>query len=118
MQRVLEMLGVSLSKKARARAIQLPAWNEALGLPRPWDQQWALRMQQVLAFETDLLDMATFSTVRPSSPPRSRRWSMAQQRKWLGFRSRRDGAGHRIRLRQRQLVTSHLSGCAPSSVGI
>ena len=53
---VLEMLGVSLSKRARARAIQLPAWNEALGLPRPWDQQWALRMQQVLAFETDLLE--------------------------------------------------------------
>jgi (2R)-ethylmalonyl-CoA mutase len=53
---VLEMLAVSLSKKARARAIQLPAWNEALGLPRPWDQQWALRMQQVLAFETDLLE--------------------------------------------------------------
>lgn len=53
---VLEMLGVTLSKKARARAIQLPAWNEALGLPRPWDQQWALRMQQVLAFETDLLE--------------------------------------------------------------
>ena len=53
---VLEMLGITLSKKARARAIQLPAWNEALGLPRPWDQQWALRMQQVLAFETDLLE--------------------------------------------------------------
>jgi (2R)-ethylmalonyl-CoA mutase len=53
---VLEMLGVTLSKDARARAIQLPAWNEALGLPRPWDQQWALRMQQVLAFETDLLE--------------------------------------------------------------
>ena len=53
---VLEMLAVTLSKGARARAIQLPAWNEALGLPRPWDQQWALRMQQVLAFETDLLE--------------------------------------------------------------
>ncbi len=53
---VLEMLAVTLSKNARARAIQLPAWNEALGLPRPWDQQWALRMQQVLAFETDLLE--------------------------------------------------------------
>jgi (2R)-ethylmalonyl-CoA mutase len=53
---VLEMLAVSLSKSARARAIQLPAWNEAMGLPRPWDQQWALRMQQVLAFETDLLE--------------------------------------------------------------
>ncbi|HEY1969904.1 MAG TPA: protein meaA [Pseudonocardia sp.] len=53
---VLEMLAVSLSRDARARSIQLPAWNEALGLPRPWDQQWALRMQQVLAFETDLLE--------------------------------------------------------------
>ncbi len=53
---VLEMLAVTLSKSARARAIQLPAWNEALGLPRPWDQQWALRMQQVLAMETDLLE--------------------------------------------------------------
>ncbi|MEY3566846.1 MAG: putative methylmalonyl-CoA mutase, partial [Actinomycetota bacterium] len=53
---VLEMLAVSLSKNARARSIQLPAWNEALGLPRPWDQQWSLRMQQVLAFETDLLE--------------------------------------------------------------
>jgi|SRR4051812_13741967 (2R)-ethylmalonyl-CoA mutase len=53
---MLEMLAVTLSKDARARAIQLPAWNEALGLPRPWDQQWSLRMQQVLAFESDLLD--------------------------------------------------------------
>src|SRR3954453_3012358 len=53
---VLEMLAVTLSRDARARALQLPAWNEALGLPRPWDQQWALRMQQVLAFETDLLE--------------------------------------------------------------
>ena len=53
---VLETLGVTLSKDARARAIQLPAWNEALGLPRPWDQQWSLRIQQVLAFETDLLE--------------------------------------------------------------
>jgi (2R)-ethylmalonyl-CoA mutase len=50
------MLGVTLSRDARARAVQLPAWNEALGLPRPWDQQWSLRMQQVLAFETDLLE--------------------------------------------------------------
>jgi len=53
---VVEMLGVTLSKDARARAVQLPAWNEALGLPRPWDQQWSLRMQQVLAFESDLLE--------------------------------------------------------------
>lgn len=53
---LIEMLAVTLSKNARARAVQLPAWNEALGLPRPWDQQWSLRMQQVLAFETDLLE--------------------------------------------------------------
>ena len=53
---LLEMLAVTLSKGARARAVQLPAWNEALGLPRPWDQQWSLRMQQILAYETDLLD--------------------------------------------------------------
>jgi (2R)-ethylmalonyl-CoA mutase len=53
---VLETLAVTLSKRARARAIQLPAWNEALGLPRPWDQQWSLRIQQVLAFESDLLE--------------------------------------------------------------
>ncbi|MEV6812840.1 protein meaA [Micromonospora sp. NPDC051296] len=53
---VLEMLGVTFSRDARARAVQLPAWNEALGLPRPWDQQWSLRMQQVLAYESDLLE--------------------------------------------------------------
>src|SRR5215212_4316506 len=53
---VLEALAVTLGRDARARAIQLPAWNEALGLPRPWDQQWSLRIQQILAFETDLLD--------------------------------------------------------------
>ena len=53
---VLEMLAVTLSKNARARSVQLPGWNEALGLPRPWDQQWSLRMQQVLAFESDLLE--------------------------------------------------------------
>jgi len=53
---LIEMLAVTLSRDARARAVQLPAWNEALGLPRPWDQQWSLRMQQILAFETDLLE--------------------------------------------------------------
>ncbi len=63
---VLEMLGVTMSRDARARAVQLPTWNEALGLPRPWDQQWSLRYQQVLAYETDLLeydDIFTGSTV-------------------------------------------------------
>ncbi|WP_299726305.1 protein meaA [uncultured Tateyamaria sp.] len=53
---LIEMLAVTLSKKARARAVQLPAWNEALGLPRPWDQQWSMRMQQIMAFETDVLE--------------------------------------------------------------
>src|SRR5512146_1530463 len=53
---VLEALGVTLGRSARARAVQLPAWNEALGLPRPWDQQWSLRLQQIVAYETDLLD--------------------------------------------------------------
>ncbi|HRK18298.1 MAG TPA: protein meaA [Hyphomicrobiaceae bacterium] len=55
---LIAALGVTLSKRARARALQLPAWNEALGLPRPWDQQWSLRMQQILAYETDLLEFA------------------------------------------------------------
>ncbi|MDH5492988.1 MAG: methylmalonyl-CoA mutase family protein, partial [Myxococcales bacterium] len=59
---VLEMLSVTLSRDARARAVQLPAWNEALGLPRPWDQQWSLRAQQILAFETDLLEHADLFT--------------------------------------------------------
>jgi ethylmalonyl-CoA mutase len=53
---VIEMLAVTLSKRTRARAVQLPAWNQALGLPRPWDQQWSLRLQQVLAYEADLLE--------------------------------------------------------------
>ena len=53
---IIEMLAVTLSKNARARAIQLPGWNEALGLPKPWDQQWSLRFQQILAYETDLLE--------------------------------------------------------------
>ena len=53
---LIEALGVTLSRNARCRALQLPAWNEALSLPRPWDQQWSLRLQQVLAYETDLLE--------------------------------------------------------------
>jgi (2R)-ethylmalonyl-CoA mutase len=72
---VLEMLAVTLSKDARARAVQLPAWNEALGLPRPWDQQWSLRIQQVLAYESDLLEYDDSSTGRRSSRPRWPSWS-------------------------------------------
>ncbi|HEX3611623.1 MAG TPA: methylmalonyl-CoA mutase family protein, partial [Sporichthyaceae bacterium] len=63
---VLEMLGVTLSRDARARAVQLPTWNEALGLPRPWDQQWSLRMQQILAYETDLLEYGDIFDGSPS----------------------------------------------------
>ena len=63
---LLEMLAVTLSKNARARAVQLPAWNEALGLPRPWDQQWSLRMQQILAFETDLLEFGDLFDGNPA----------------------------------------------------
>lgn len=63
---LLEMLAVTLSKNARARAVQLPAWNEALGLPRPWDQQWSLRMQQILAYETDLLEYADLFDGNPA----------------------------------------------------
>ncbi len=62
---LIEMLAVTLSKDARARAVQLPAWNEALGLPRPWDQQWSLRMQQILALETDLLEYDDLFTGNP-----------------------------------------------------
>ncbi len=62
---LLEMLAVVLSKDARARAVQLPAWNEALGLPRPWDQQWSLRLQQIVAFETDLLEYGDIFTGSP-----------------------------------------------------
>ena len=86
---VLEALGVTLSKGARARALQLPAWNEALGLPRPWDQQWSLRIQQILAFETDLLEYAdlfdgsvviekkTPSWPRPRGPSSRTSWPWA-----------------------------------------
>src|SRR5210317_1240253 len=62
---LIEMLAVTLSKKARARAVQLPAWNEALGLPRPWDQQWSLRLQQIVAYETDLLEYGDIFTGNP-----------------------------------------------------
>jgi len=63
---LLEMLAVTLSRDARARAVQLPAWNEALGLPRPWDQQWSIRLQQILAYETDLLDYGDLFTGNPT----------------------------------------------------
>ena len=86
---VLEMLAVTLSKNARARSVQLPAWNEALGLPRPWDQQWSLRMQQVLAFETDLLEYAdifdgSHVVEQRTSEIRDEAWSELQEILSLG----------------------------------
>ena len=88
---VLEMLAVTLSKNARARAIQLPAWNEALGLPRPWDQQWALRMQQVLALETDLLE---YGDLLDGSPVRGSQGTGADGRRPGGNGARRGERRH------------------------
>ena len=70
---LIEMLAVTLSKFARARAVQLPAWNEALGLPRPFDQQWSLRMQQILAYETDLLEYDDLFDQQPRNRPQRSR---------------------------------------------
>jgi (2R)-ethylmalonyl-CoA mutase len=78
---LLEMLAVTLSRGARARAVQLPAWNEALGLPRPWDQQWSLRMQQILAYETDLLE---YGDVLDGSPAIAAKDELAQIEKMGG----------------------------------
>uniref|UniRef100_UPI001953DA72 hypothetical protein n=1 Tax=Klebsiella michiganensis TaxID=1134687 RepID=UPI001953DA72 len=63
---LIEALAVTISKKARCRALQLPAWNEALGLPRAWDQQWSLRLQQILAYETDLLEFGDLFDGNPA----------------------------------------------------
>ena len=90
---VLEMLGVTLSKRARARCVQLPAWNEALGLPRPWDQQWSLRMQQVLAFETDLLE---YDDIFDGSHVIEAR-TAELRRRGAGRARRRARAGRRVR---------------------
>jgi len=76
---LIEMLAVTLSKNARARAVQLPAWNEALGLPRPWDQQWSLRMQQILAYETDLLE---FDDLFDGNPAVDRKVEELKQGAW------------------------------------
>ncbi len=98
---VLEMLAVTLSKDARARAVQLPAWNEALGLPRPWDQQWSLRMQQVLAFESDLLeydDLFDGSTVVEAKVAELVEGARAEIDRVAG--DGRRGRGRRVRLHE------------------
>ncbi len=85
---VLEALAVTLGRDARARAIQLPAWNEALGLPRPWDQQWSLRIQQVLAYETDILEYPDiFEGSKVMDGARRRSCSRARARRWRSWPS-------------------------------
>ena len=90
---LIEMLAVTLSKNARARAVQLPAWNEALGLPRPWDQQWSLRMQQILAYETDLLE---YGDIFDGSPEIAAKVDELKREAQGGARAHR-GAGRRGR---------------------
>ncbi len=103
---LLEMLAVTLSKRARARAVQLPAWNEALGLPRPWDQQWSLRMQQVLAYETDLLE---YGDIFDGSPEIARKVESLKDeaRAELATIERMGGAVAAIDYMKRRLVESN-----------
>jgi (2R)-ethylmalonyl-CoA mutase len=103
---VLEALGVTLSRDARARSIQLPAWNEALGLPRPWDQQWSLRIQQVLAYETDLLE---YDDIFTGSLVVERRTAELAEAAWveLGDVLERGGAFEAIDELKGRLVRSH-----------
>jgi ethylmalonyl-CoA mutase len=103
---LLEMLAVTLSKRARARAVQLPAWNEALGLPRPWDQQWSLRMQQVLAYETDLLE---YGDIFDGSPEIERKVQSLKDeaRAELATIDRLGGAVAAIDYMKRRLVESN-----------
>ena len=105
---LIEMLAVTLSKNARARAVQLPAWNEALGLPRPWDQQWSLRMQQILAYETDLLeygDIFDGSPVIAAKVERADARGQARARPYRG--AGRRGGGGRSGYMKQQLVESN-----------
>lgn len=105
---VLEMLAVTLSKDARARAVQLPAWNEALGLPRPWDQQWSLRMQQVLAFESDLLE---YDDIFNGSPVIEKKVAEIESAAWREYHEVMDQggaiAGVESGLMKGRLVTAH-----------
>src|SRR5690606_22251473 len=103
---LIEMLAVTLSKRARARAVQLPAWNEALGLPRPWDQQWSLRMQQILAYETDLLE---YEDIFDGSVEIARKVEVLKEaaRAELAVIERMGGAVAAIEYMKRQLVESN-----------
>ena len=103
---LIEMLAVTLSKKARARAVQLPAWNEALGLPRPWDQQWSMRMQQIMAFETDLLEYDDLFDGNPAVDAKVEAIKAGTRQELAGL----DGMGGAIKAidyMKAQLVTSN-----------
>ncbi len=108
---LIEMLAVTLSKRARARAVQLPAWNEALGLPRPWDQQWSLRMQQILAYETDLLE---FDDIFDGNPAIDRKTEelKAAARAELAQIEAMGGAVEAIDYMKRQLVEANAARLA------
>ena len=103
---LIEMLAVTLSKRARARAVQLPAWNEALGLPRPWDQQWSLRMQQILALETDLLEYDDLFDGNPAVEARTEALKTAA-REELAHIDRMGGAVACIDYMKSQLVEAN-----------
>ena len=103
---LIEMLAVTLSKGARARAVQLPAWNEALGLPRPWDQQWSLRMQQILAYETDLLE---YGDVFEGSPAIAAKVAELKAGGERGTGADRKNGRHRRRGRDRAISSSSSS---------
>ncbi len=103
---LIEMLAVTLSKKARARAVQLPAWNEALGLPRPWDQQWSMRMQQIMAYETDLLEFDDLFDGNPAVDAKVEALKEGARRELAGLDSM-GGAIDAIDYMKAQLVQSN-----------
>ncbi|MCH2163169.1 MAG: protein meaA [Marinovum sp.] len=103
---LIEMLAVTLSKKARARAVQLPAWNEALGLPRPWDQQWSMRMQQILAYETDLLEFGDLFDGNPAVDAKVEELKEGARAEWANLDSM-GGAVAAIQYMKGRLVDSN-----------
>jgi (2R)-ethylmalonyl-CoA mutase len=113
---LLEMLAVTLSRNARARAVQLPAWNEALGLPRPWDQQWSLRMQQILAYETDLLDYGDLFDGNPAVAAKVEELK-ADARDELALIDAIGGATHAIEHMKSRLVEANAERIARIEAG-
>ena len=113
---VLEALAVTLGRDARARAIQLPAWNEALGLPRPWDQQWSLRIQQVLAYETDLLEYPDIFEGSQRDGRARRRAAWRAPRAEMARVAEHGGAVEAVPYMKAALVESHRERIAPDRV--